>query len=163
MKWFFITFGLLIAGAFLSGDTGLGITLLVVFLGIIILLMALVWNEGKKQIAAPSVSDVVNMSPSEYEAHVGRSLQEWGFRDVKLIGGTGDFGADVLCRDDGGNKVCVQCKKYSKPVGVSAVQEVIGARGFYGCSRAIVVTTVGYTPSARQLADRNGVELTIIN
>lgn len=107
-----------------------------------------------------SVSD---MSPSEYESHVGQIFSQRGFGNVRVMGGTGDFGADVLCTDTGGQKVCVQCKKYSKPVGVSAVQEVIGARGFYGCQRAIVATTTGFTPAARQLAGKNGVELVIIN
>lgn len=106
---------------------------------------------------------VVNMTPSQYESCVAQAFLQQGYTRVQVIGGTGDFGADVLCTDDGGNKVCIQCKKYAKPVGVSAVQEVIGARGFYGCQRAMVVTTVGFTPAAHQLASKNGVELYIVN
>lgn len=117
----------------------------------------------QRRMAHQRVKSVSDMSPSEYESHVGQIFSQRGFGNVRVMGGTGDFGADVLCTDTGGQKVCVQCKKYSKPVGVSAVQEVIGARGFYGCQRAIVATTTGFTPAARRLAEKNGVELVIIN
>ena len=110
-----------------------------------------------------SLKSVAEFTPSEYESYVGQVFSQRGFGNVQVMGGTGDFGADVLCTDNGGQRVCVQCKKYTKPVGVSAVQEVIGARGFYGCQRAIVATTTGFTPAARQLAGKNGVELVIIN
>lgn len=117
----------------------------------------------QRRMAHQRVKSVSDMSPSEYESHVGQIFSQRGFGNVRVMGGAGDFGADVLCTDTGGQKVCIQCKKYSKPVGVSAVQEVIGARGFYGCQRAIVATTTGFTPAARQLAEKNSVELVIIN
>lgn len=120
-------------------------------------------RSGGNRDSSTCTISVQDMSPAQYEEHVGYAMQERGFGNVRVMGGTGDFGADVLCTDTGGQKVCVQCKKYSKPVGVSAVQEVIGARGFYGCQRAIVATTTGFTPAARQLAEKNGVELVIIN
>lgn len=106
---------------------------------------------------------VVNMTPSQYESYVASAFSQQGYTKVQVIGGTGDFGADVLCEDGDGKKVCIQCKKYAKPVGVAAVQEIIGAKGFYGCQRAMVVTTVGFTPAAQQLAAKNGVELYTLN
>lgn len=147
--------------AILLASAGLPPALVIVF--IIVILVAAVLPKGVFVKREHPMTPVANMTPAQYEEHVGYMMREWGFGNVRVMGGTGDFGADVLCTDTGGQKVCVQCKKYSKPVGVSAVQEVIGARGFYGCQRAIVATTTSFTPAARQLAEKNGVELVIIN
>ena len=48
---------------------------------------------------------------------------------------TGDFGADL------DNYIVVQAKRYSKKVGVKAVQEVVAAKAHYGCREGIVVTS----------------------
>ena len=56
-------------------------------------------------------------------------------------------------------KIVVQCKHYSKPVGVRAIQEVNAARKYYNASRAAVATNSTFTKQARALAKRCGVEL----
>ena len=84
-------------------------------------------------------------------------LHGWMF--VEQVGQTGDFGADVIARGFMFSKIVVQCKHYSKPVGVKAVQEVNAARQYYGASRAAVATNSTFTKQAKQLAKRCGVEL----
>jgi restriction system protein len=58
-----------------------------------------------------------------------------------------------------GHKYAVQCKFYSHPVGVSAVQQVVGGMAYYGCDRAMVITNNTFTRQAKELAERNDVEL----
>jgi len=53
----------------------------------------------------------------------------------------------------------VQCKFYSHPVGVSAVQQVVGGMAYYDCDRAMVITNNTFTRQAKELAERNDVEL----
>jgi|ERR1700722_1965803 len=77
---------------------------------------------------------------------------------VKLVGGTGDFGADLILRR-GDHKSVVQAKRYAGNVGVDAVQEVAAARAHYKANRAIVVTNSHYTSAARALAKSNSVDL----
>lgn len=98
----------------------------------------------------------------EYEHYVADRLIERGYRNVKVTKPSGDFGADVIGTSPSGRRECVQCKFYSKPVGVAAVQEVIGARGFYSCDDATVISTSGFTPAAEALARKNGVRLEIM-
>lgn len=98
----------------------------------------------------------------EYEHYVADRLIERGYRNVKVTKASGDFGADVIGTAPSGRRECVQCKFYSKPVGVAAVQEVIGARGFYSCDDATVISTSGFTPAAEALARKNGVRLEIM-
>lgn len=94
----------------------------------------------------------------EYERYVARSLESEGCKNVKVTQASGDFGADIIFEREG-VKFCAQCKLYSKPVGISAVQEVIGAKAHYKCAFAMVITNSTYTEAARQLAEENAVIL----
>ena len=100
-----------------------------------------------------------SMSGTDYEKYVAYQLKRAGFVKAEVTKKSSDFGADIILTDKDGSRMCVQCKQYSKPVGVKAVQEVIGAKVYYGCSRAAVITTSTFTPAAKELAQRSGVEL----
>lgn len=100
-----------------------------------------------------------SMSGTDYEKYVAYQLKRAGFVKAEVTKKSGDFGADIILTDKDGSRMCVQCKQYSKPVGVKAVQEVIGAKAYYACSRAAVITTSTFTPAAKELAQRSGVEL----
>jgi HJR/Mrr/RecB family endonuclease len=70
-----------------------------------------------------------------------------------------DFGGDITARGFLFTKIVVQCKCYSKPVGVKAVMEVNAARRYYHASRAAVATNNTFTKQAKELARHCGVEL----
>lgn len=99
------------------------------------------------------------MTGHQYEAYCAHKLRERGYKHLSVTPGSGDFGADVIGYDRRGRKVCFQCKKHEKPVGVSAVQEVLAAKYYYKADKAAVVTTSTFTPAARKLAKSGGVEL----
>ena len=94
-----------------------------------------------------------------YEKHVARKMRWRLWLFVRHCGKAGDFGADVIARGFLFSKIVVQCKDYSKPVGVKAVQEAYAAKRFYRASRAAVAARGTFTKSARLLAKRCGVEL----
>lgn len=98
-------------------------------------------------------------SGERYERHVARKMRWRLWLFVRRIGKSGDYGADVIARGFLFTKIVVQCKHYSKPVGVRAVQEVNAARQYYGASRAAVATNTTFTKQAKTLAKRCGVEL----
>ena len=77
---------------------------------------------------------------------------------VRLTPKINDQGADLILTRDGIRTV-VQAKRYSKPVGNKAVQEVISAREYYDCNKALVVTNNKFTKSAIELARRTNVKL----
>jgi restriction system protein len=56
-------------------------------------------------------------------------------------------------------RIVIQCKKYSKPVGNRAVQEIVAAIAHEGAQRGVVVTTSAYTTAAEKLAASNQVLL----
>lgn len=92
-----------------------------------------------------------------YEIHVAQRLASLGYT-VRVIGKTADYGADLIVYTRQG-AVVVQCKHYSKPVGVKAVQEVTAAWQFYGAIGAAVATNSTFTANAKKLAARCKVEL----
>ncbi len=98
------------------------------------------------------------MDGKKYERKVASYLKRRGFYAVKVTGESGDYGVDVLARK-GLHKYAVQCKYYSRPVGVHAVQQVVGGMAYYGCDRALVVTNNSFTRQAVSLAQKNNVEL----
>lgn len=98
------------------------------------------------------------MTGEDFEAYVAMILQQIGFVSVQLTKGSGDQGVDIIAEQDG-MKYAFQCKRYDKPVGNKAVQEVFAGKFFYHCHVAVVVTNNYFTQSAKELAYENGVVL----
>ncbi|BAW28160.1 hypothetical protein MTHERMMSTA1_02790 [Methanosarcina thermophila MST-A1] len=70
-----------------------------------------------------------------------------------------DQGADLILTSKERKRIAVQVKRSSSKVSNSAVQEVVAAKGFYKCTKGIVVTNSYFTDSARQLAKANFIDL----
>lgn len=96
-------------------------------------------------------------SAREYELYCAEMFKAAGW-DAKATKSSGDQGVDVEAKRNGVLLVA-QCKKFAKPVGNKAVQEIIAGQNFYAADRAVVIATNGFTKSARQLAAASGVEL----
>ncbi len=76
-----------------------------------------------------------------FERDVARLLMHAGFDDVRVVGGTGDKGADIVGVKNGEIWV-VQCKHTTTaPPTKYAVQEVVEAGTFYGANRMLVATS----------------------
>lgn len=109
------------------------------------------------------IKNVQTMNGWDYEYYVAGKLEEAGYINIEVTPGSGDYGADILCLTRDGIRVAVQCKKYNDhPVGVKAVQEILGAMSYYRCHAGIVVGISGFTNSARRMAEETGVLLKTI-
>ena len=84
------------------------------------------------------------MTGEDFEVYVAMILQQIGFVNVQLTKGSGDQGVDIIAEKDG-VKYAFQCKRYDKPVGSKAVQEVFAGKFFYHCHAAVVVTNNYFT------------------
>ena len=98
------------------------------------------------------------MDGYDYEYLVAKYLRNHGYTGVRVTKASGDYGVDVIAHKRG-HKYAVQCKYYSSPVGISAVQEAAAGKAFYGCDSAMVVTNNTFTKAAHDLAKANGVVL----
>lgn len=113
-------------------------------------------NEAADSVASKdTLSDDAN--GIDYEIFCEGILSRSGWRVVRTPA-TGDQGVDLIATKNQ-IRACIQCKYYSKPVGNSAVQEVLAGKMFWEGSMAVVVSSAGYTRSARQLAEASSVVL----
>lgn len=97
------------------------------------------------------------MSGEEFEKFLQRNFVKEKY-SVKLTPKTGDYGADLILKKNK-DTIVVQAKRYKSSVGVSAVQEVLAAKGYYNANKCLVVTNSIFTPNAKTLAKVNNVIL----
>ena len=109
------------------------------------------------------------MSGYDFEQYCANYLKRCGYTNVDVTPKSGDFGADIIATTPGKlfsgerKRICIQCKKYKKPVGVKAVQEVIGGMSYYHCSCGMVLSNAEFTKAAHELAETSGVTLRTID
>ncbi|MNE27120.1 Restriction endonuclease [compost metagenome] len=95
----------------------------------------------------------------EFELEVARSYMWLGY-EITMTKASGDFGVDVVAVSNS-EKIGIQCKNLSSPVGVDAIMQVSAGARFYDCTKCCVITTQGYTEPAIEMANKLGVEILI--
>lgn len=142
------------------------IIILIIALSLIIYWYLRIQNKSKLRremdriraaLLAAGTANPMQLTPEQYEQFCATILLNNGW-NARLTKKTGDFGADIVA-DKEEHKLVIQCKQWSKSVGIKAVQEVHTALTHYNGNKAIVVTTTGYTQAARELAKSTGVSL----
>ena len=101
--------------------------------------------------------DIDKMSGTEFEELLSDLFTKMGFQ-AKRIGGSGDQGGDIIVTRFA-SKIVIQAKRSITPITNTAIQEVIGAIGFYNCDKGMVITSNIFNKSARELAGANNIEL----
>lgn len=105
----------------------------------------------------PQEDTTTEMSGLEFEDHVARIARSCGL-PVIMTSLTGDWGVDLIVGHRP-NRLAIQCKRQSRPVGAGAVQEVVAGAPMQDCTTTMVVTNNEFTPAAHKLAERHGCEL----
>jgi restriction system protein len=97
------------------------------------------------------------MTGIEFEEYLKAHFEKKGYK-VESTSVSNDYGADLILIK-GGVKTVVQVKRYRGKIGNSAIQEVVGAAGYYKADKCIVVTNSLFTENSKNLAAANNVEL----
>jgi restriction system protein len=100
---------------------------------------------------SPRENPVDDMSGTEFEDYVARIARSCGV-PVIMTAITGDWGVDLIVGKRP-NRLAIQCKRLNRPVGTSAVQEVVAGAPMQDCAHTMVVTNNEFTPAARKLAE----------
>jgi len=125
--------------------------------GIVLLGRLVLYVVRQRRLERSGILDIDRMSGRTFEEYLRTAFVRLGYK-VELTKYRGDFGADLVVRK-AGEKTAVQAKRYSKNVGVKAVQEAVAAKGYYDADAAMVVTNRYYTAQAKELARKNKVTL----
>jgi restriction system protein len=104
------------------------------------------------------ITRILAMTPGGFERLAQRLLREAGFRNVEVLGRTGDGGIDGV----GVYRVSLvsfpiyfQCKRYKGSVQANAVRDFRGAMSGRG-EKGLLITTGSFTRGAREEATRDG-------
>jgi hypothetical protein len=138
----------------------LGGTLLIGTLAAVVWVVWHLWQTPTTSTAlelSRRFESVRSMDGARFEVFVADLFRAMGHR-VVLCGGAGDQGVDMIVYPEG-ERIAVQCKNHSKPVGNRPVQEVYAGARHHRCVEAWVVAPAGYTRGARDLAKSTGVSL----
>ncbi|MBB2912088.1 restriction system protein [Streptosporangium becharense] len=83
------------------------------------------------------------LDPRRFEELAAELLRRDGFRGVRVVGGAGDRGVDVVGVAPDGRSYAIQCKYYTRAVGPGSVRDFVGAlqaRPYQG-HRGVLVTS----------------------
>lgn len=128
--------------------------------GVVVIYFLARWkmrNDKSKKFLKSGIQQVDVMEGTEFEEFLRVLFSELGFK-VETTAVTGDFGADLILKADG-RRIVVQAKRYSKTVGVEAVQQAFASKPYYKATEAWVVTNNTFTKSAHELAKKSDVAL----
>jgi restriction system protein len=149
---------LVVLGAAL-GDAGwilFGFGCLALALGV----LAGLGRYGTRKLGAyqrSGMAAIDTMSGREFEDFLGELFVRKGYRVARLSGRR--EGSVGLLLDHAGGPTIVQVKRWAATVDHAAVQEVAAAMGQFRATRALVVTSATYSPSAVTYANSCGVTL----
>jgi restriction system protein len=122
-------------------------------------------SAGARDIGAAEgafgVGELTAMDADDFEDAVARLCARDGCRDVHVVGGAGDLGADVVAVTADGRRVVIQCKRYgdSHKVGSQELQRFGGTcYSVHKADIAVLVTTTTFTEPATEYAEKCGID-----
>lgn len=119
-----------------------------VFLTLLVLLLCRAIRNRRRY---PDEMDL--MEGHEFEYFCADLLRRKGFIEVEVTKGSGDYGIDILAEKDGVT-YAVQCKCYTAPIGVKAIQEAYAGRDYYDRMVGVVMTNQYFTAPAVEAAKK---------
>ena len=99
------------------------------------------------------VNSYEDMEGHEFEYYCAELLEQRGFVEVEVTRGSGDYGIDILAEKEGVT-YAIQCKRYTTPVGVKAIQEAYAGRDYYDRMVGVVMTNQYFTTPAVEAAKK---------
>ncbi|MFJ1837880.1 restriction endonuclease [Streptomyces sp. NPDC088175] len=162
--------GVLIAvGLYMRANPWVGWVLLAVLV-VAVVLAVLAVRLGRRRHrrlvqGVRTLQEFSEMTPGNFEHAVAELCRRDGCRNVRVVGGSGDLGADVLATTPLGKALVIQCKRYDAGnlVGSPEAQKVGGtARPVHGADEVAIVTTSDFTAEARRYAALPAVHIHLL-
>ncbi len=106
-------------------------------------------------LATDLLDNLTHIPPSSFEHTVLDLLENMGYGRARHIGRTGDGGIDGIIDQDtlGLDSVYVQAKRWTSQVGEPEIRSFSGSLDPHGATRGILITTSGFSESARRTAE----------
>ncbi len=128
-------------------------TIIIIIILFILIFLISVFAITRKYRRKYDIRSLDEIEGHEFEYYCAELLKKRGFEEVSVTKGSGDYGVDVLAEKDGVT-YAIQCKAYTTPVGVKAVQEAYAGREFYDRMVGAVLTNQYFTKPAVEAAKK---------
>lgn len=128
-------------------------TIIIIIIFLILIFLISVFALTRKYRRKYDIRSLDEIEGHEFEYYCAELLKKRGFEEVSVTKGSGDYGVDVLAEKDGVT-YAIQCKAYTTPVGVKAVQEAYAGREFYDRMVGAVLTNQYFTKPAVEAAKK---------
>ncbi len=137
----------------------IGSSVIIIFI-LSLLAMIRYRSSRRRRLKSLTLRELKSMSPKEFEHAIAELLRALDYKDVKVVGGSGDLAIDVIARYNN-RRVVLQCKRYNeRKVTSPEVQMFIGMMVTeHNADKGIYVTTSSFTKDAVMLARGHGIEL----
>jgi len=108
-----------------------------------------------------TLDDLCHLTPYEFEKLVGDVMKYLHYTEVEVVGRSRDLCVDIKAIEPNGEKVAVQCKRYtSRNVNSDEMQKFIGMIYLHHrVEKGMYFTTSSYTKEACKLGKDNRIEL----
>jgi restriction system protein len=117
----------------------------------------------RERIRLTTALQLAQITPAEFEQLLASLCERDGCKEVRVVGGAGDLGADVTARAPDGRRIVLQAKRYRVSRSVSSPDlQRFGGTCFtiHGADVAALVTTAAqFTPQARAYAEKMQIRL----
>ncbi len=133
-------------------------SIVIIIVGILVLILLAVWIWYMKRGSRDDEQIFEDMEGRDFEDYCADLLDAKGFENVETTPDSHDFGIDLIADKDG-ISYAIQCKCYSAPVGIKAVQEAYAGRDYYGSMVAVVMSNQRFTKNAVEFASKLNVVL----
>lgn len=105
------------------------------------------------------IHSIRSLGWKQFEELLGEAYRRQGYTVIENSGGGADGGVDLKLKKDG-ETVLVQCKQWrASRVGVKVVREMFGIMTARKADRVVIVTSVGFTPEAKDFAAGKAIDL----
>ena len=142
---------------YFTGSLQVSIVITLILFGSAIAVIVVRQLNQIERLKKSGIADIDIMDGRQFEHYLNYLFKSQGY-SVKVTRAAGDYGADLVLEKTG-RKIVVQAKRYSKNIGIEAVQQVHSSINYYKASEAWVLSNRNYTEPAHNLAKLNGVRL----
>ena len=132
-------------------DVTFTVKITIIIASVVIFVCVILWIIYTRRHRTDDIFE--DMEGHEFEYFCADLLKQKGFMDVEVTKGSGDYGVDILAEKEGVT-YAIQCKRYTTPVGVKAVQEAYAGRDYYDRMVGAVMTNQYFTSPAVEAAKK---------
>ena len=124
--------------------------IIILYIVFMLVILRFINIRKKKRYRCDSIDE---MEGGDFEYFCADLLRKRGFEEVEVTKGSGDYGVDILAEKDGVT-YAIQCKCYTAPIGVKAIQEAYAGRDYYDRMVGAVLTNQYFTTPAVEAAKK---------